>query len=84
MRWLGISFPESTLHKLQSSDTPLNDSVQLCAENLSRILAARAGNPEVKAVPLGVNVESVSIRKEEIVASIDLLNTLWDIVVHSR
>jgi 5,10-methylenetetrahydrofolate reductase len=75
MQWLGISFPENTLQTLLSSETPLADSLRICTENLSLILEATA---ELN-LPLGVNVESVSIRKEEIMASVDLLHGLREI-----
>jgi 5,10-methylenetetrahydrofolate reductase len=80
MQWLGISFPENTLRTLLSSEAPLADSLRICTENLSVILDATAG----LNVPLGVNVESVSIRKEEIMASVDLLHSLREIVGKHR
>lgn len=78
MQWLGISFPESTLRTLHASEDVLGDSLRICAANLSHILAARVD----RTVPLGINVESVSIRKEEIAASIDLFHALWEIVAN--
>lgn len=76
MQWLGISFPESTLRTLNDSEDALGGSLRICAANLSRILEARVD----RTVPLGVNVESVSIRKDEIAASIDLFHALHAIV----
>lgn len=78
MQWLGISFPESTLRTLHTSEDVLGDSLRICAANLSHILEARVD----RTVPLGINVESVSIRKDEIAASIDLFHSLREIVTH--
>ena len=79
MKWLGIHFPEATERALLSSTTPLQDSIEICTENLERIL------DEVDpAVPLGVNVESVSIRREEILGSIDLFHALYATVDSRR
>ncbi len=72
MKWLGISIPGETERAILSSSTPLTESLKACAFNLARILEA-AGTSEV---PLGVNVESVSIRREEIEASVDLYHAL--------
>ena len=58
----------------------LRDSLQVCTANLSQILDAGAEHN----VPLGVNVESVSIRKDEIAASIDLFHALREIVGSHR
>ncbi len=75
MKWLGISIPAETEQRILSSNAPLTESLKACASNLSRVLEA-AGTSEV---PLGVNVESVSIRREEIEASVDLCHTLREV-----
>ena len=75
MKWLGISIPAETQQKILSSPAPLTESLKACASNLSQILEA-IGTSEV---PLGVNVESVSIRREEIEASVDLCHTLREV-----
>lgn len=76
MKWLGISFPESAERTLLASSNPLRDSIQICTENLAKVLEVS----DRHNVPLGINVESVSIRKEEITASIDLVHALRQIV----
>ncbi len=75
MKWLGVSFPAETEQALLSSNAPLTESLKICASNLSQILEAAGRN----GVPLGVNVESVSIRREEIEASVDLCHTLREV-----
>lgn len=65
MQWLGIRFPKWLENELRHSRDILERSIDLCAE-LADELAVFA---RTKGVPAGVNVESVSIRKEEIEAS---------------
>lgn len=65
MQWLGIRFPRWLENELRHSRDILERSIDLCAE-LGDELAAFAGE---KGVPAGMNVESVSIRREEIEAS---------------
>jgi len=72
MKWLGISIPAEIERSLLASEDPLSESVRICAKNLERVLE-EAGDT---GVPLGVNVESVSIRKDEIAATIDLIAAL--------
>ncbi len=72
MRWLGISFPRGVENELRHSPDFLARSVRLCEEILSDVLAyARE-----KGIPLGVNVESVSVRKAEIEAAVELFRRL--------
>jgi hypothetical protein len=72
MKWLGIAFPRWLENDLQSARDPLAKSLELC----ERIFAEVLDYAEDKGIPLGVNVESVSIRKEEIEASVELLHLL--------
>jgi hypothetical protein len=72
MKWLGIAFPRWLENELRHSPDILAKSVDLAARNFADILAfAREKN-----VPVGINVESVSIRKEEIDASCELFRRL--------
>jgi hypothetical protein len=76
MKWLGIAFPRWLENELRHSPDILARSIDLAARNFADILAfARE-----KGVPVGINVESVSIRKEEIDASCDLFRRLSAIV----
>jgi len=76
IKWLGIAVPAEVERAILSSDTPLTESIRACAQSLRQILETGVG----RLIPLGVNVESVSIRKEEIAASVDLFHTLRDVV----
>ncbi|MGO3344818.1 MAG: methylenetetrahydrofolate reductase [Marinomonas sp.] len=72
MEWLGISVPIATKNRILSSKTPLDESIKICRSALELIIetALPAG------VPLGLNIESLTNRKEEIDASIDLYKLL--------
>ncbi len=72
MKWLGIAFPRWLENELRHSPDILAKSVDLAARNFADILAFARG----KSVPVGINVESVSIRKEEIDASCELFRRL--------
>ena len=72
MRWLGVNIAPETERAILGAANPLAKSIEICRDNLRRILeGGYAGQ-----VPLGVNVESVSINRDEIDASVELLHTL--------
>jgi hypothetical protein len=76
LRWLGISFPRWLENELLHSRDILQTSVELCCEvfeDLSTYARARG-------IPLGCNVESVSLRKEEIEASVELLARIGHLI----
>jgi hypothetical protein len=72
MKWLGIRFPRWLENELRFAADPLETSLRLC----ERIFLEVWSYARDKGIPLGVNVESVSIRKAEIDASIRLIQTL--------
>ncbi len=72
MRWLGIRFPRWLENELRFAADPLETSLRLC----ERIFLEIWSYARDKGIPLGVNVESVSIRKAEIDASVELVKTL--------
>ena len=72
MRWLGVNIAPETERAILGAANPVAKSIEICRDNLRRILdGGYAGQ-----VPLGVNVESVSINRDEIDASVELLHTL--------
>jgi hypothetical protein len=72
LRWLGVNIAPDTERAILGAANPLAKSIEICRDNLRSILdAGYAGQ-----IPLGVNVESVSINRDEIDASIELLHTL--------
>ncbi|ALO43067.1 Methylenetetrahydrofolate reductase [Pseudoalteromonas phenolica] len=72
MEWLGISVPEATKWRMLDSQNPLSESIRICRENLDLIIQSCAH----LNVPLGLNIESLTNRKEEIDASINLYRLL--------
>lgn len=72
MQWLGISTTSATRTRILSANNPLQTSLQICEENLQKILTYCA---HLK-IPLGLNIESLTNRKEEIDASIKLFKLL--------
>jgi hypothetical protein len=76
IKWLGITVSERTERAILSASNPLAASIDICRANLREILE-QVGLAEV---PIGINVESVSINKDEIDASIDLFHALAEIL----
>lgn len=72
MQWLGISVPDATAAQILEAPNPLSESVRLCRRNLDRILDACLPYN----IPIGLNIESLTNRKEEIEASIRLFKLL--------
>jgi 5,10-methylenetetrahydrofolate reductase len=72
MKWLGIAVPRWLENELRIAEDPLATSMKLC----DSIFAEIWDFARDKGIPLGINVESVSIRKAEIEASVELLQLL--------
>jgi hypothetical protein len=72
MKWLGISFPRWLENELRHSSDTLSRSVDLCESVFSDV----QDYAREKHLPIGINVESVSIRKSEIDASVELYRRL--------
>ncbi len=69
MEWLGIDIPKWLVNDLKNSKDILAESVTVC----KRIAKELLEYCDSKNIPVGFNIESVSIRKAEIDASIELL-----------
>ena len=76
IRWLGVHVPAETEQAIFGAAQPLQKSLEICCDNLRRILDA----PYSGHVPIGVNVESVSINRDEIDASVDLFHALREVL----
>ena len=72
MKWLGISFPRWLENELRHSAGTLERSVDLC----ERVFTDVQDYAREKRLPIGINVESVSIRRSEIDASVELYRRL--------
>ena len=76
MKWLGISVPSFLENRLKNSVDILQSSVALCAEMFDFLYKYALA----KGVSVGANVESVSTRKVEIEASLQLLKNIKKII----
>jgi 5,10-methylenetetrahydrofolate reductase len=72
MRWLGISFPRWLENELRHSPDTLARSIDLC----DSVFCDVRDYAREKGLPIGINVESVSVRKAEIDASVELYRRL--------
>lgn len=76
MEWLGIHIPENIKAQLLAAENILETSVQLCLQIAEELI----GYCAEKQIPFGFNIESVAIRKEEIEASIFLVNRIGEML----
>ena len=76
LQWLGVKVPTETRRAILGAASPLAQSIEICRGNLRRILE----HDYAGGIPLGINVESVSINKDEIDASVDLFHALNEIL----
>ena len=76
LKWLGVRIPHETETTILGAADPIARSIEICRENLRRIL----DHEYARQIPLGINVESVSINRDEIDASVELFRSLADVV----
>lgn len=76
MKWLGISIPRWLENDLQHSKDILERSLRLSKDVFLEILAFS----KEKSIPVGCNIESLSTRKVEIEASIQLVKDIGKIL----
>lgn len=76
MKWLGINIPNYLEEELKESGDILKDSLDLSVH----IFKELHKYAKKKNIPIGCNVESVAIRKEEIDASIELVAQIKEIL----
>ena len=76
LRWLGVNVSADTERAILGAPDPLARSIGICRDNLRRILDGAYASH----IPLGINVESVSINRDEIDASIDLFHALQEVL----
>lgn len=72
IEWLGVNVPEATSLRILNAQSPLYESIRFCVNSLQQILDAILPYD----LPLGLNIESLTNRKEEIDGSILLYKLL--------
>jgi 5,10-methylenetetrahydrofolate reductase len=72
MKWLGIAFPRWLENELRHSADTLERSIDLCESVFNDVQEYALE----KRLPVGINVESISIRKAEVEASVELYRRL--------
>jgi hypothetical protein len=72
LRWLGVNVAPETESAILGAARPLAKSIEVCRDNLRRLLDGKYAG----GIPLGVSVESVSINRDEIDASVELFHVL--------
>ena len=76
MEWLGIHIPAPMKEELKVCSSPVARSVEI-ATSIANDLIRYC---QEKAIPFGFNIESVATRKEEVDASLELLNTVRELL----
>eukprot|EP00605_Chrysophyceae_sp_TOSAG23-4_P001163 GSChrysophyteH1.ASY1.ANO1.1271.1 assembled CDS len=80
IKWLGMDVPADVEKQILEAENPVMESVKILQDILVTILTQTAGC----GVPLGINVESLSIFKDEISASHELFQLLQASLLNSR
>jgi hypothetical protein len=75
IKWLGVNVPVEIESRIFRAAQPLAESIEVCAENLRQILE----QDYFGKIPIGLNVESVSINRDELNASVDLYERLLEV-----
>jgi 5,10-methylenetetrahydrofolate reductase len=78
IKWLGVHISPETEDAILSADDPLRKSIQICCDTLRQIVQQDYNT----TIPLGLNIESVSINKQEIDGSIELFHALTEVLEH--
>ncbi|WP_203564060.1 hypothetical protein [Deefgea sp. CFH1-16] len=80
MQWLGISIPKWLENDLIHSGDILAKSMDVCKGIFAELLQYASE----KGIPVGCNIESVAIRKDEIEASLQLVRDVQQMFVATR
>jgi hypothetical protein len=76
MEWLGIHVPDDIKQDLQTCENPAARSVEIAVATAKELIDFCQGN----SIPFGFNIESVATRKNEVDASLELLNTIAELL----
>jgi 5,10-methylenetetrahydrofolate reductase len=72
MEWLGIHVPEDIKQELKVCSNPAGRSVEIATGIATDLIQ----HCQERSIPFGFNIESVAVRKEEVEASLELLETV--------
>jgi 5,10-methylenetetrahydrofolate reductase len=72
MEWLGIHVPEDIKQELKVCSNPAGRSVEIATQIAKDLIQFC----QERSIPFGFNIESVAVRKEEVEASLELLETV--------
>lgn len=70
LKWLGVSIPRWIENDLKHSRDTLAESLDYCVHLMDEVIHFCLA----KEIPFGCNVESVSIKRDEVLASFELVN----------
>ncbi|HWW39154.1 hypothetical protein [Pedobacter sp.] len=76
MEWLGIHIPSDLKEDFNRAENMLEKSVTVCLDIAAELAAFCAD----RSIPFGFNIESVAIRKDEIEASIYMVNKIAEML----
>ncbi|MDB5029868.1 hypothetical protein [Mucilaginibacter sp.] len=76
MEWLGIHVPHDLKEDIKNSENILEKSVNVCLDIASELTTFCTE----QSVPFGFNIESVAIKKDEIEASIYMVNKIAEML----
>ena len=76
IKWLGVRVTPECERSILGSPNPLQKSIAICRDNLKEIL----DQDYADHIPLGINVESVSINRDEIDATVELFGVLSEVL----
>lgn len=78
LEWLGVDLPNWFKNDLRHAQDPLGESYAQCLSNANELVSfcTRLG------IPFGFNIESVSIRKVEIEATVSLVQQISTLLSH--
>lgn len=76
IKWLGVRITPVCERSILDAPNPLAKSIEICVDNLREIL----DQDYVGRIPLGINVESVSINRDEIDATVELFHRLSEVL----
>jgi len=76
MDWLGIHIPETMKEELKNAENMLERSVGICLGIASEMITFCTE----RSIPFGFNIESVAIRKDEIEASVYMVNRVGEML----